>query len=479
MTAAGRLVARRSARDRVQLVLLVAVTAFAVSAITAAVIRLFEPSLQLAAALPALAVLGLVVFLVPVRTLPTIALAILTLFPTRLIPNDGPFNALPPLAIVMGIWVFRRVVLGQRPPGDDGAPPDLHRMGARFAVYATGLLLAAWLVISTLLAGAGETSVGWTTAFLVSVLLPLLVLDAREEARLLTRAFLVLGALVGVYLIVEMVLGRSPVYGGLATIAGGVEREFAFSVYRAHAAFSHPLFAAAFLTMPAALGIGMWLTSGRKWPLVCGALAAAGAVATVSRGSILAIGVAVGFALLISPVFIGWANIARWLQLLGLTVIGGIAVLNFGPLAERADSIESQLSAGVRERAVYVAVEAAQYSGWLGTGPGTSGVTGRLFDTIVIENSLLQLLISVGIPGVLLFLLFMAALMWQAWTQLNLGVVLAIIAYLVSISGFNSLDAVRSMHILIGFLALLAMHGTAPASARLDADRPPKATAFV
>lgn len=478
MTSKGRLVARRSARDRVLLILVLLATALAVAVTTAAALRVLEPSFALAAALPALAVLGLVVFLVPVHTLPTIALAILALFPTRLIPNDGPFNALPPLAIVMGIWVFRRVVLGQRPAGDDGELVDLHRMGPRFAVYATGLLLAAWLLISTFLEGGGETSVGWTMSFVASVLLPLLVIDARVEARLLARAFLVLGAVVGVYLLIEMVLGGSPLYGGLATIAGGVEREFAFSVYRAHAAFSHPLFAAAFLTVPAALGIGMWLTSGRWWPLIAGALAAAGIVATVSRGSILALGVAVGFALLISPVFIGWQNVTRWLQLLGLTALGGIAVLNFGPLAERADSIESQLSAGVRERAIGVAVEAAEHSGWIGTGPGTSGVTGRLFDTIIIENSLLQLLISVGIPGVLLFLAFLAALMWQAWTQLNLGVVLAIIAYLVSISGFNSLDAVRSMHVVIGFLVLLAVHSPAAASARPDALPVPKAAVF-
>lgn len=460
MTVQGHLVARRSARERPTIVLAVAGAALLVALMSAALLRLVEPSVALVVALPVLAVAGVALFLIPVHTLPAIALAVLALVPTRLIPNDGPFNALPPLALLMGVWVFRRVVLGQRPAADELALADKERLGPRFAVYGTALLLAGWLLISMLLAGAGDTSLGWTMSFVASVLLPLLVFDARAEARLLARVFLIVGAIIGVYLLVEGTLGWSPLYGSLASIAGA-DREFAFSVYRARAAFSHPLFASAFLTIPAALGIGAWLTSGRRWPLVCGVLAAAGIVATVSRGALAAFGVAMAFALLMGPLFIGWKHITRWLQLLGLTVAGGVLVLNFGPLVERVGSIESQLSAGVRDRAIGVAIEAAQSSGWIGTGPGTSGVTGRLFEDIIIENSMLQLLISIGIPGVLLFVLFIAALMWQAWAHGNLAVVIAFIAYIVAISGFNSLDAVRSMHILLGFLAVLAVHSPA------------------
>ncbi|MEU1971721.1 hypothetical protein ABZ477_08685 [Microbacterium sp. NPDC019599] len=457
MTAKGHLVVRRSARGRLQILGAVLAALVLAALTTAALLAVAEPSIELAVALPVLAVVGVLAFALPVHTLPALALAVLALVPTRLIPNDGPFNALPPLAILMGIWVFRRFVLGQRPPGDEAPLPDHDRMGPRFAVYATAGLLAVWLGISTVLGGISETTLGWTLSFVVSVLLPLLVFDARAEARLLARVFLVLGAIVGGYLLVEGTLGTSPIYGLL--VGGG--DDFMFSVYRARAAFSHPLFASAFLTIPAALGIGTWLVSGRRWALVCGALAAAGVVMTVSRGAIAAIGVAVGFALLIGPVFIGWKNVTRWLQLLGITVVGGVLVLNFGPLVQRAGSIESQLSAGVRDRAIEVALQASQVSGWLGTGPGTSGVTGRLFDDIIIENSMLQLLISVGIPGLLLFLLLMASLMWQAWVRGNLGIVLAIIAYVVAISGFNSLDAVRAMHVILGFLVIIATHGAA------------------
>ena len=116
----------------------------------------------------------------------------------------------------------------------------------------------------------------------------------------------------------------------------------------------------------------------------------------------------------------------------------------------------------------------------MGTGPGTSGQTARLLDSIIIENSMLQLLISVGIPGLLLFVAFLGSLVWCAWARGDLGVGLAVIGYAIAITGFNSLDAVRNMHILIGFLALLAVHESiAPAkpAPSLSPDHSPRSAA--
>ncbi|MGC5224394.1 O-antigen ligase family protein [Micromonospora sp. DT81.3] len=415
-----------------------------------------QPSYELALAIPLLTVLVLGVFLMPVHMIPAVVGAVLCVVPTRFVPNDGPFNALPPLALVMGIWVLRRIVLAHG-AGRASRLPPLSRIGPRLAVYTFAVLLVAWLGVSILRSGVNETTVGWTLAFVVSALVPLLVFDARQEVALLRTVLLIGGALAGANIMVELVLGMSPVYGWL-----GGSREFGFAVYRAQGPFSHPLFAAAFLTVPAMLGIGTWLTTGRRWMLLCGGLAAGGVLATVSRGSIVALGVAVGVAVIAAPFFLGWRNVGRWFVFVGLAGLGAVVALNFGPLVERASSIESQLSAGVRERAITVAVSAAEYSDWFGTGPGTSGQTGRLFDTIVIENSLLQLLISIGLPGLVLFVLFLSSLIWSAWARGDLAVGLAIIAYTVSISSFNSLDAVRGMHIVIGLLVLLAVHDSTP-----------------
>lgn len=414
-----------------------------------------EPGMPLALALPLLAAGAVFVFAVPVHTLPAIALAIFALVPTRLIPNDGPFNAIPPIAALMAIWVLRRVVLGQHPPTTD-APREREAFGARYAVYATAVLLFVWIAFGTVRAG-GDTSIGWSMSFVVSALLPLLVFDARREVALLRTVFLWCGAFLGAYAMVELLLGFSPLYSALSSLSG-VTKEFGFSVYRAQASFPHPLFAGAFLTIPAALGIGDWLSNGRRRDLLFGVLAAGGVVATVSRSAILALAIAAVLGAILTPLVGGEGRWRRLGLYAILGTVGGIAVLNFGPLVERADSIESQLSASVRERAVDIALRASEFSGWLGTGPGTSGITGRLYEDLIIENSLLQLLISIGIPGLLCFLAYMATLALSSISHRDIGAAMAICAYLAAISGFNSIDALRNMHVLLGLLALLALN---------------------
>lgn len=469
MSKSSYLVARKPARITGRTWTLLAAAAVAVIGGTAVAIRALEqPGPEIVVVIPALAVVAVAVFVMPVHWLPSLAMVVLALFPTRYIPSDGPFNALPPLAILLGVWVVRRLLW---PDGRARLPQERSAaLAARYAVYAAAVLFSAWLLLSVALTGGQESSLGWSMSFVASVLVPLLVLDARREVVLLRKTLLVVGALAGTYIVGEMVLGFSPLYG---TGSG----DLLFSVYRARGAFSHPLFAAAFLAIPAALGLGTWLTDGRRWPLVAAALSAAGLMATVSRGPLAALGIAAAFAVLLSPVFIGWADLRRWVQLLGVAAVGGVAVLNFGPLAERADSIESRISADVRDRAVDVSIRAADFSGWIGTGPGTSGETSRLFDTIIIENSLLQLLISIGIPGLLLFLLFVGALAWRATLTGALGPLLALIAYVVAIAGFNTLDAVRSMHVLVGVLALLCLHGGTRTQDPLAPAARPRATA--
>jgi hypothetical protein len=423
-----------------------------------------EPSIMLAAVIPVVVALAVGAFVIPVHMIPALVVAAIALVPTRFIPGASPFNALPALALVMGVWVFRRVVLAQTPKGAELLPP-LTRVGPRLAVYATGVLLAAWIAFSMLRAGLTDTTIGWSTAFIVSVLLPLVVFDARIEMRLMRTVLLVVGAITGANIVLQLVTNGPALYGLLSV--GG---DFSFHVFRPQGPFNHPLFAGAFLTIPALIGIGQWLTTGKWWPLLAGLTAAAGVVSTVSRSSIGAVGIALGVAVVVAPFFLGWAHLKRWFLLVALGAVGAIAVLNFQPLIDRSSSLESELSAGVREQAVPLALSAAQYAHWMGTGPGTSGETARLFGTIIIENSMLQLIISLGIPGLILFVAFLGSLIWCAWARGDLGVGLAVIGYTVAITGFNSLDAVRNMHILIGLLVLLAVHSST--SPRLSESAP-------
>ncbi len=399
-----------------------------------------------------------VALLVPVHWLPALALIAFAVLPLQLVPSEGIANVVRPTSILLGIWILRRWTSPRRDSEDQH--PAVARFGSRFTVYVLAGLLIVWMGLTLAYSTALTTSAAWLSSFLMGAFLPLLVFDARAEAQTLKRAFLWLGGLYGAYAAVEQVVRANPLFDTIYALLGASVSS-PWAVYRSEASFGHPLFLGAFLAIPAALGIGDWLTNGRRSSLVLGLLSALGVVMTVSRGSILAVGVAGVFAVLAAVVVRGGHGLPR---VLGLGLIGAVALLalsSFAPLEERQSSTESDLSAGVREQAVDVALRAADASSWIGSGPGTSGITGRLFSDVVIENSLLQLLISIGVPGLLLFLALFGAAMLDSLRRGDLGPAAAIVAYVVAITGFNSLDAVRSMHALLGLLLLLALNGPA------------------
>jgi O-antigen ligase len=230
-------------------------------------------------------------------------------------------------------------------------------------------------------------------------------------------------------------------------------------VYRAEVSFGHPLFAGAFLSIPAVLGLADWLDTGRRRSVVLGLISALGVVMTVSRGSILAVGVASVFAVLAAFLMNRTGGVPRAIGVVGIGLVAVAGLSGFSPLAERDSSVESELSAGVRQTAFDVALRAAHDSGWLGSGPWTSGIAGRLLQDVVIENSMLQLLISVGLPGLLLFLAVFGAAAVESLRRRDIGGAAIILAYLIAITSFNSIDAVRSMHAVLGLLLLLALNG--------------------
>lgn len=413
--------------------------------------------------------LGVAVLLsVPVRLMPAAALVVFAVFPAQLQPDQGVGNVLRPALLVLYVWVLRRwwSTSGSGDPQAVLGPHPARRVFLPHLVtYLAVVLLAVWTAMTLSWSIVPTTSTAWTTVFLASCFLPLLVLDARAEVAAMRTALLWVGAVLGAYAVVEQALRTSPLYGAVYSLLGAAARE-PWAVYRSEASFGHPLWAGAFFVVPASLGLVSWLQTGRTRDGVLGALAALGVVMTVSRGSLLALGagLAVGVLLVCFAAARPAAKRLLGVAPLGLIAFAGLSV--FQPLAERSGSEESGLSAGVRERAVVVALRAAEQSDWLGTGPATSGVTGRTITDIVIENSLLQLLMSVGLPGLLLFLLVVGAACLAAISRCDLAAAAALVAYVAAITGFNSLDAVRSMHVMIGFLLLLALHGVPSPPAR-------------
>lgn len=404
---------------------------------------------------------GVVLFVVPAHWLPAIAVWVFAFVPARFIPNDGPFRALPALTLIMVIWVFRRVILRQGAP--DVLPGEQRYIppATRLWVYVPAVILVVWLAFSVYESRNANTSVAWSVSFLAALMAPMLVPDCRREGELVRTAFIWAGGTLGAYAFVEQLLGTSPIYGRLFDALGRtVERNW--SVYRAFASFSHPLFAAAFFTVPSMLALGKWARTGRFLYLVLAGLAGLGVFATVSRGSIAAVGVGAAV-VFVCCIFDPQIRVrGRMVGFVLLGVVGLVGASGFGPLQERANSLEGELSNGARELGIDVALKAAAHSHWLGSGPGTSGQTARIFDDVVIENSMLQLLISIGIPGLLLLAAILGGVILNALQARDFGAAAAVVALAVAFTGFNAIDAVFYLHLLIGMLVLLGLSATPP-----------------
>ena len=405
-----------------------------------------------------LAMVGLVAMLViPTRALPATALVIFVLVPARLLPQDGPLGALPLTTIVIVIWAIRRAIA----PRSAARPSGIRPTTWRVATAVLAALFVAWSISVLIRSVDVQTSIGWLTSFTAGALLVAFVRNSRAEAEILQRTWLMLSGILGGYALIEAALRANPVWGTVYSVLGLTSSQH-WSTYRSEASFGHPLFAALFFAVGCALAVGIWLSNGSRRVLAVAVLAGLGLVATVSRGALLGAVIAVAFAVLASMLLRGEK---RWWRYVLLVVGGSLAVLvatQTGAFAERNDSMEGELSAQARDLGLYVAFRASELAGFLGTGPGTSGISGRAIYDVVIENSGLQLLISVGIPGVVLFLLLVAAGIGTALRRGAVGPAAGLVAYVIAISGFNAIDALRPMHLLLGCLLLMALNLEVP-----------------
>ncbi|MDJ0338178.1 O-antigen ligase family protein [Cryobacterium sp. PH31-O1] len=391
-------------------------------------------------------------FLVPAHILPAVALVTFALIPARVLPQDGPIGALPLTTMIIVIWAVRRLLPAKADAGTV-TPPAPFRSATRYFA----LLFLAWTLFTLVRTTDLQASLGWMISFSAAVLLPLCIGTSTREAYWIRRTWLLLGAWLGAYAVLEGVLRFNPVWGTLFSLLGLTDHQH-WSVYRADASFGHPLFAALFFAVACALAIGVWLRENSKPALVASVFSGLGLVATVSRGAILSAAIAIGFAYAVSLVLRGEKRWGKFVLLAVLMVIAVIGLFQFDAFTARNNSVEAELSSQARDLGVWVSLQAANFTGWIGSGPGTSGITGRLFNEVTIENSLLQLLISIGLPGVALFLLMIGSAIAHALSRRAVGAAAALVAYTVCIAGFNAIDALRPMHLLLGCLLILALN---------------------
>jgi hypothetical protein len=229
-------------------------------------------------------------------------------------------------------------------------------------------------------------------------------------------------------------------------------------VYRASASFGHPLFAALFFAVACTLAIGNWLTTKSKGAMTAAVFSGLGLVATISRGALLGTAIALAFAYIAALLIRGEKRWGRFGFVGGVALVAVIGLFQFDAFAAREDSSEGQLSSQARDTALWVTLKAADFTDWMGSGAGTSGITGRLFADVVIESALLQLIIGLGLPGLLLFSLILGSSFLHALSRGAVGPAAALLAYAICISTFNALDAVRPMHLLLGCLLILTLN---------------------
>ena len=398
-------------------------------------------------------------FMLPVHILPAVALVTFALIPARILPQDGPIGALPLTTMIIVIWALRRLIPAKTTLGRTTLPAPFRSATRYFA-----LLFLIWTLFTLARTTDLQASLGWTISFSAAVLLPLAIGTSTSEAYWIRRVWLLLGAWLGAYAVIEGVLGVNPIWGTVFRALGLTDHQH-WSVYRADASFGHPLFAALFFAVACALAVGIWLQENSKPALAAAVFSGLGLVATVSRGALLAAAIAVGFAYAVSLVLRGEKRWGKFAVLAVLMVVGVVGLFQFDAFTARNNSIEAELSSQARDLGVWVSLQAANFTGWIGSGPGTSGITGRLFNEVTIENSMLQLLISIGLPGLVLFLLMIGSAVAHALSRRAVGAGAALVAYTVCIAGFNAIDALRPMHLLLGCLLILTLNPM-----RADAD---------
>jgi polysaccharide biosynthesis protein PslJ len=382
------------------------------------------------------------------------ALTALVLVPRKSLP-DYPLSELLTLPfIIMVVWCLRRLVISR--PRQVASPT--HQSGSLHPFRGFVVFLALWFALSAVASEFKGASISWIAHFMVLVIAPILLGVDGEERRLVKRCFVALTAAVSMYAIAEWIVGGNPLYDPIYAFLGESDVQV-WSTYRSHVSFGHPLYASLFLS----LGFGAFftelLTAPSRTNIALSALSLIGVASTVSRSGLLTVAGLIVFTILVT---LFRRTNTNFLVKIALTAcMGGLAVAAMtSPLVqERLLSSEAESSVGAREAMLHVAVTAAGQNSLLGSGPGTSSPGVQAFNSmgLYVENGYLQLLVSVGLVGLIGFALILV-FGWMAATKKRIYWVSGmIVAYAVQVSSFNFLESNPAFLLLVGLIVSIAL----------------------
>ncbi|WP_172582678.1 O-antigen ligase family protein [Subtercola boreus] len=386
----------------------------------------------------------------PKDWLPSAALAIFLVVPRVALSENDFLNTITPSFIILVVW-YARSIFAPRP--EFAAVKS--RVGVAYKLIAGALL--AWLAASVFTNGLLQTSLAWCLDLAVLGLLIVLVPVPANAIANLQRTFLWAAVLMAAYCSVEFLVQRNflfdPIYAALNIVPAQH-----WSVYRASGSLGHPLYAGLFFSMAFGVAFGKRLEGGSNKYLLVAGISMLGVLTTVSRNSLGAVAIAAG--VIILPNLFRRSSLSPPAKIaLAAAVVGGVfGITQASAFQDRLDSDEAQGSTNARGVIVDLAFQVAQASHWIGSGPGSSVSAAAPLNPrgVIIESAYLQLLISVGIPGLLLFALLIAggvltAIKYNAYAGLG-----CLAAYAVSVGFFNVLESSRPTILLLGFALLMA-----------------------
>lgn len=428
-------------------------TGCAVSSLVVIAALTLPIQLSLALLLGALATGGLLLLLaLPVHVLPALALVAAVAISDRLADYDTA-PLLNPAGAVMLVWLFRRI-WSTRDAGNVPAQIPGRQHGALLGIT---MLLVVWTLPLILRSTSPRLGLAWVVTILLCVAGPLLVRDTERELTALTRALPWVGAVAAGYAVLEALLGYNPLFDPLLRAVGSGSGQH-WAVYRSESSFGHPLVAGLAFAVVLVFCSGRWLETRSGLFALLAAVNGAGLVSTVSRGSYAAAGL--GVAALVGCAMLVKGRVSRTRMtavVLGFGLMVTVAV-NMAVFAERTRSAEASASIAARSNTEFIALTTARAYNWLGAGPANSlaAAAPYNFQRLPIENSYYQLLISVGVPGLLLFCLLILLSVLSAIRHRNLAVAAALVTFAVAISGFAAMDTRRDLIVLFGLLMMLS-----------------------
>ncbi|WP_157096442.1 O-antigen ligase family protein [Microbacterium arborescens] len=391
----------------------------------------------------------------PAWWLPSIALCLLVAVPRQLFANSDILNSFSLALLVVVIWRLRDI--GARPGDSNPAGGDRKRF-----IYTLLIVYVLWMTLVTLVAGLAPFRVTYIAAFVLSVFLPLTSRSPRA-ARALLSTWQVLAVVVAAYCAVEFLLRENPIYDPLIAAAGGDAIQH-WSVYRASASLGHPLYAGLFLCIAFAIGVGRKLEGGTQRHIWAAAAALIGVLLTVSRNSLGAAGMAAAV-LVLASILSSKSRVSGGARFLFAIVLGlGLfAAAQSTVFQERASSAEADSSTAARSALFDLTVTTANAYKWLGAGAASAADAAAPFNAngIYIEGAYFQLVISLGIPGLAMFLLIVIASILRALRHGRYAAAGVMIAYAISIGFTPVLESLRSYLLVFGFALWLCWSKTA------------------